>query len=83
MCGIKIRKFIDRINSRTRIVNRLINLSLDIYTEENERTLAEIIITVLENIIPIGSNTNVNIRFVFIKYMRFHSIIIIFLVIED
>lgn len=52
--------FIDSTNSKTMVVNRLINLSSCIYTVENLRTLAEIIITVHENISPRGSRIRVN-----------------------
>ena len=45
----------DRINSKTRTVNRLINLSSFMYTVENIRTLPEINSTVHENRRPIGS----------------------------
>jgi len=41
-------------------VNRSINLSSFMYTVENFKTLAEIIITVHENIRPIGSKIMVN-----------------------
>lgn len=58
--GKKINIFIDRTKSSTRTVNRLINLSSFMYTVENLRTFAEIIITVHENIRPIGSKINVN-----------------------
>jgi hypothetical protein len=57
--GMKINRFIDRINRITRIVNRVINLSSDIYDEENFSTLAEINRTVLENKRPMGSQTRV------------------------
>lgn len=57
--GMKIKRFIDRINKITRIVNRVINLSSDIYVEENFSTLAEINKTVLENKRPIGSQIRV------------------------
>ncbi len=36
-------------------MNRLINLSSDIYVDENFRTFAEIKSTVLENSSPVGS----------------------------
>jgi hypothetical protein len=75
--GIKINRFIDIINNRTRVVKRLIKTSPCIYTVENIITLAEIKRTVHENIIPIGSAISVNIIGVQLIDIKFHSKIII------
>lgn len=72
-CGIKISRFIDRTNSRTKIVNRLINLSSFIYTVENINTFPEINNTTHENIIPIESATTENVIGVLNIDAIFHS----------
>lgn len=54
-------------------MNRSINLSSFMYTVENFRTLAEIMITVHENIRPNGSKINVSITGVDEIEKRFHS----------
>lgn len=56
--GIKIRKFIERTNNRTRWMNRFINGSLFIYEAENCIILAEIKRTAEENDSPRGSKMN-------------------------
>ena len=71
--GKKINMFMERTNSNTKIVNRLINLSSFMYTVENFSTFAEIIITVHENISPIGSIITENITGVVEIVNRVHS----------
>ena len=66
---MKIRKFIDKTNSRTKMVNRSLNFSSSIYTVENINTFAEIKITVAENIIPTVSAISVNIIGVEVTYI--------------
>lgn len=55
------------------MVKRLIKLSDFIYTEENDSTFAEIKITVIENVNPIGSMIIVNRMGVLNIVKMFHS----------
>lgn len=40
--GIKISKFIDKINNKTNILKRTLNFSEDMYIEANRKTFIEI-----------------------------------------
>ena len=72
-CGKKINIFMDKTNNKTKMVNRLINLSVDIYSVEKCNTFAEINSTVHENISPFGSRIIINIIGVDKIFNRFHS----------
>lgn len=73
MCGRKINKFIDKINNRTKTVNRSLNLSSIIYSSENDRTFAEINNTTHEKMSPVLSITIVKLIGVDVKDLMDHS----------
>lgn len=70
----------DKTNKTTNLVNRLINLSEDIYTVENCSTLAEIRSTVAEKVSPYGSQIMVRFIGVVEVVVRGHSRMIVLFV---
>ena len=77
MCGIKISRFMDKINNRTKMVNRDLNLSSSMYILENDNTLEEINITTILKISPVLSAIMVKLSGEQEVCVRAHSMIII------